>query len=296
MGETHGVNEMRPISPWLSGLLVAGAFVILIWQERRRPLRKRVEPDLQHGVRNVVIAAVGALAMIACESPLIQPLARAVEERNWGLLGAVQLPVWAEAGIALVLMDYTFYVWHVLLHRVPILWRFHAVHHIDLDLDTSTALRFHFGELLLSVPWRAAQVLVIGLNPVTFALWQMWFALCVMFHHSNVRLPIRWERWINRILVTPRMHGVHHSNVQEETDSNWSSGLTLWDWLHGTLKLNVPQADISIGVPPFDNPEAVRLPDVLALPFRDQPEYWRFPNGTTTEPNSVDSRPTRLLA
>ncbi len=284
---------MRRLSPWVVSPLIVGAFVLLTWQERRRPLRKRIEPDLRHGVRNLAIAGIGALTMVVFESPLIQPLARMVEQRRWGLLGALQLPIWMEAGVALVLMDYTFYLWHVLLHRAPLLWRFHAVHHVDLDLDTSTALRFHFGELFASVPWRAAQVLVIGLTPFTFAMWQVWFALCVMFHHSNLRLPIHWERRMNRILVTPRMHGVHHSNLPEETNSNWSSGLTIWDSLHGTLRLGVPQQEVEVGVPAFQDASSVVLPKLLLMPFEDQPEYWRFPDGR--EPESRATSKSDLL-
>lgn len=270
---------VKRVSPWIAAPLVIGAFVFLVWQERRRPLRKRVEPVLRHHARNFVLAGLGALTTVAIEAPLIQPLARLVEERNWGMVGVFRLHGIVEALAALVLMDYTFYVWHVLLHRAPMLWRFHAVHHVDLDLDTSTALRFHFGELLLSVPWRASQVLIIGLSPLTFSLWQVWFALCVMFHHSNLRLPIRWERPINRLLVTPQMHGIHHSNIAAETNSNWSSGLTVWDWLHGTLRLNVPQAKIEIGVPAFQDARAVVLPAILTMPFREQPDYWWFPDG-----------------
>ena len=266
---------MKRVPASIAAPLVIGAFVVLIWQERRRPLRKRVEPVLPHHARNLVMASLGALTTVAIEAPLIQPLARFVEKRNLGLLGAFHLHGLVGAAAALVLMDYTFYVWHVLLHRVPLLWRFHAVHHVDLDLDTSTALRFHFGELLLSVPWRAAQVLVIGLSPFTFSVWQVWFALCVMFHHSNVQLPIQGERLLNRLLVTPRMHGVHHSKIDAETNSNWSSGLTVWDWLHGTLRLNVPQEKIKIGIPAFQNARAVLLPAILAMPFREQPDYWK---------------------
>jgi len=270
---------MKRISPWIAAPLAIGAYVLLVWLERRRPLRKRVEPVLPHHARNLVLAGLGALTTVVIEAPLIQPLARLVEERNWGVTGVFRLHGAVAALAALVLMDYTFYVWHILLHRVPGLWRFHAVHHADLDLDTSTALRFHFGEILLSVPWRAAQVLIIGLSPLTFSLWQVWFALCIMFHHSNVRLPIRWERLINRLLVTPRMHGVHHSNVEAETNSNWSSGLTCWDWLHGTLRLNVPQEKIQIGLPALQDAHALVLPAILAMPFREQPDYWRSPNG-----------------
>lgn len=275
---------MTRLPPWLTGPLIIGVFVLLTWQERRRPLRTRIEPGIKHGARNLAIAAIGGLTVVAVESPLIQPLARLVEQRRWGLLGALQLPTWAEAVLALLLMDYTFYVWHVLLHRAPLLWRFHAVHHVDLDLDTSTALRFHFGELFVSVPWRAAQVALIGLSPLTFGIWQVWFALCVMFHHSNLRIPIQWERQVNRVLVTPRMHGVHHSNHPEETNSNWSSGLTIWDWLHGTLRLGVPQEQFEIGVPAFQDRGSVVLPKLLLMPFENQPEYWRFPDGRAPEP------------
>jgi len=272
-----GLSAMKFFSTWIAGPLVIGAFVLLVWLEHRRPLRKRTEPVLPHHTRNLLLAALGALATILIEAPLIQPLARLVEERHWGLTGVFQLQGALAALAALVLMDYTFYWWHVLLHRVPGLWRFHAVHHVDLDLDASTALRFHFGEILLSVPWRAAQVLIIGLSPWMFSLWQVWFALCVMFHHSNIRLPLRGERLLNRLLVTPRMHAVHHSQVEAETNSNWSSGLTCWDWLHGTLRINVPQEKIEIGLPAFPDAGALGLPAILAMPFGEQPDTWRSP-------------------
>ena len=166
-------------------------------------------------------------------------------------MGQLGFPQWLEVTAALVLMDYAFYVWHVLMHRVPFLWRMHLVHHVDLDLDASTALRFHFTEMLASIPWRAGQVVLIGLTPFSFSVWQCLFVLCILFHYSNIELPIRLERWLNKIIVTPRMHGIHHSIVERETNANWSSGLTVWDWLHETLRLNVPQVQITIGVPAF---------------------------------------------
>lgn len=272
---------MKRLAPLIPGFLVVGAFGLLLWLERLRPVRRRVEPALPHHVRNFAIGATGALAVIAIETPVVRPLAHLIQARRWGSLGTLQLPFWAEAAVAIVLMDYSFYLWHVLLHRVPLLWRFHVVHHVDLDLDTSTAIRFHFGELAISVPWRAAQVLAIGLTPSTFAMWQVWFAACVMFHHSNIRLPIQWERSLNRVFVTPRMHGIHHSNKPDETNSNWSSGLTVWDWLHRTLRLEVPQAEIVIGIPAFSEVTAVELKKVLVVPFCPQPDYWRFPDNRT---------------
>jgi sterol desaturase/sphingolipid hydroxylase (fatty acid hydroxylase superfamily) len=192
-------------------------------------------------------------------------------------------------------MDYAFYVWHILMHRVPLLWRFHLVHHADLDLDGSTALRFHFTEMLASIPWRAGQVALIGLTPLTFSIWQCVFLLCILFHHSNIDLPFRWERFLNRIFVTPRMHGIHHSIVEREANSNWSSGLTVWDWLHGTLRLNIAQAGITIGVPAFQDPKAVTLPRVLVMPFERLPPSWEFPGGGAPSPHSSGAPQTSLL-
>jgi sterol desaturase/sphingolipid hydroxylase (fatty acid hydroxylase superfamily) len=168
----------------------------------------------------------------------------------------------------------------VLIHRAPFLWRFHKVHHVDLDLTASTALRFHFAEMALSVPWRAAQVLLIGGSPRALAIWQDFLFLSVMFHHSNLRLPPKWERCLVRLIVTPRMHGIHHSIVEDETNSNWSSGLTVWDWLHGTLKLDLPQNAITIGVAAYREPNDVTLPKLIAMPFVDPRSGLELPDGT----------------
>jgi len=241
------------------------------------------------------VAGVSAIAVVLAERPIVMPLSAVVEERGWGLLRLVGLPVWLEIAAALVLMDYTFYLWHILMHRVPLLWRFHLVHHVDLDLDASTALRFHFTEMLASIPWRAGQVALIGLTPLTFSVWQCFFLISILFHHSNVSLPFRWERLLNKFIVTPRMHGIHHSIVERETNSNWSSGLTIWDWLHGTLRLNVPQGEVTIGIPAFQEPKAVTLPRVLAMPFEHLPPSWTLPTGSGPEPHSSQAPETTLL-
>ncbi len=272
------MNKQGKILGWLGAPLVAGAFAFLFWLERRRPLRRETEPGMHRAGRNLAIAALGAVALQIAERPVAERLTRLVERRKWGLLKRFYLPRPLEVLLAWLLLDYTLYVWHVLTHRVPILWRYHIVHHVDLDLDTLTALRFHFGELILSVPWRAAQILLIGVSPGALSLWQTTLLLSIIFHHSNVRLPIEAERPLNRILVTPRMHGIHHSVNEEETNSNWSSGLTIWDRLHGTLKLNIPQSQITIGVPGYRDPNDIKLATMLALPFREQRSYLELPD------------------
>jgi sterol desaturase/sphingolipid hydroxylase (fatty acid hydroxylase superfamily) len=266
--------KSKPLPSWITAPLVIGVAGLLFLLELRRPLRKSVEPKIGHDTRNLAVAAIGAAALQLAERPLVSRLAAMVEERRWGLLKIVSLPAWVEVAVAVVLMDYTLYIWHVLTHRMPFLWRFHLVHHVDLDLDASTALRFHFGELLLSVPWRAAQVLVLGVSPLSLSTWQTFLLISIMFHHSNVRLPIDVENALSRMIVTPRMHGIHHSIVRKETDSNWSSGLTIWDRLHGTLRLDVPQDEITIGVPAYRSPEELEFHALLQMPFTEERPAW----------------------
>lgn len=270
----------QKVPGWLNALLVGGTFVALLWWERRRPLRRKVESKVRHDARNLGVATLANATVQTVERPVVEPLCRLVERRRWGLLKQVRLPVWLEVPLAVVLMDYTLYLWHILTHRVPFLWRFHQPHHVDLDLTASTALRFHSGELALAVIWRAGQIVVIGVSPLSLSVWQTCTLLEIMFHHSNVDLPPEVERRLSRILVTPRLHGIHHSIVEEETHSNWSSGLTVWDWLHGTLRRDVPQEEITIGVPAYRDPEELTLPLVLTMPFAEQRNSWQLPDGT----------------
>lgn len=263
---------MRPErSSALPGAAVLGAFVMLLLAERCRPLRRRVEPGLSREARNLAIAATSALVIRLVEKPLVEPLARMAVRHCRGLLLCRPLPAPLEAALALALLDFTLTLWHILTHRVPLLWRFHLVHHVDPDVSASTALRFHFAEMMLSVPWRAAQVMLIGVRPRWLRLWQTATLVEIMFHHANLRLPRRLERRLGRLIVTPRLHGIHHSSRREERDTNWSSGLTIWDWLFGTLKLDVPQQALTIGVPAYRHAPALTLPRLMAMPFVRRP-------------------------
>lgn len=289
--EGAGARATRP--RWLAGLAVIGAFAALTWLETRRPLRGAVEPKGRHVVRNLAVAGLSAATLRALERPVVEPLAKQVDRHGWGLLPRLGLPRPVETAAAVALMDYTLYLWHVLTHRVPLLWRLHRVHHMDLDLDASTALRFHAVEMALSVPWRAAQVGLIGVRPGALTLWQNLTLLSILFHHSNLRLPIRIERRLNRLIVTPRMHGIHHSIVPEETGSNWSSGLTVWDRLHGTLLQDVPQRDVVIGVPDVRQPAEATLGKALLAPVSAPPTD-RLPDGRRPARPARSPRPTRL--
>ncbi len=262
---------------WLSVPVSLGTFAALLWFERRRPLRDSVESKTIRSSRNLAVAGLAGAALQIFENPVVKPLTKFVERKNFGLLKLVRLPKWLETIFAVALLDYTLYLWHVLTHRVPFLWRFHVVHHVDLDLDATTAVRFHFAEMTISVAWRAAQILIIGVSPTSFAAWQMFLFPSILFHHSNARLPLALEKKLSRFVVTPRLHGIHHSTVRAETDSNWSSGLTVWDRLHGTYREDVPQNEINIGVPAYQNPNELTLPKILLLPFEAQRPSWQPP-------------------
>src|SRR5258708_3153056 len=166
-----------------------------------------------------------------------------VKKKRWGLLKQRRLPRIVETLAALALLDYTLYLQHVLHHRVPLLWRFHAVHHLDLDLDASTALRFQFGEIALSVPYRIAQVLLIGVDPLSLIMWQTFLLLSIMFHHAPCWscCPLRqWRPAGNHLRGVgavpagePLGTGAH---IHHSSDSLWGPALhaaSTWGRSHG---------------------------------------------------------------
>jgi len=248
-------------------MIVGGS---MLFAERIAPLRRTVESKLSRVIRNLAAGGVSLALMSLVQAPLLQPVAAWIVSERVGLLQLVRWPRPVEMLIGIVLLDYTLWWWHWASHRVPVLWRFHLVHHVDRDLDASTALRFHFGELALSIPIRAAQMILIGVDPRTLWLWQTILFASILFHHANVRLPFRVERLLGKVIVTPRMHGIHHSDRLDETNTNWSSLLSWWDYLHGTMRLDVPQAEITIGVPAYSAPSDVTIGRILLMPFKRQ--------------------------
>jgi sterol desaturase/sphingolipid hydroxylase (fatty acid hydroxylase superfamily) len=234
-----------------------------------------VEPKRRRVARNLALLLASALCVAALRAAFLATLVAWVEVRRIGLLSLFPLgPPWRLV-LGVLLLDYTLWHWHRLNHLVPLLWRFHVIHHADRDLDASTGARFHCGEMSLSMGYRALQVLAIGTDAATLAAWQALLIPSVLFHHSNLRLPVRLDRALVPFVVTPRMHGIHHSNYRDETNSNWASLLSVWDRLHGTLRLDVPDRSITIGVPAYAAVPAVTLLPMLLGPFRRQPDYWR---------------------
>ncbi|RDC60480.1 Delta(7)-sterol 5(6)-desaturase [Alteripontixanthobacter maritimus] len=244
-----------------------GAIAVL---ERRRPLREQEHDEKRRTVRNLALGAGCAAVVAMAEVPLANRVAAGnlVNRRGFAQWFPRSLRLLAGAAA----MDYGFYLWHVATHRVPFLYRFHRVHHIDPDMDASTAVRFHPADMLVSLPWRLVQVRLSGASPKTLRYWRNFFNASILFHHSNLRLPQEWDRRLSLVLTTPRMHGIHHSKVAEEQNANFTSGLSFWDRLHGTFRTKSDPRVIDIGVEDEDALEDLALATSLTAPFLPQPE------------------------
>ncbi|MEZ5668673.1 MAG: sterol desaturase family protein [Alphaproteobacteria bacterium] len=175
---------------------------------------------------------------------------------------------WQGLALDLMLYDALIYWWHRANHVVPFLWRFHQVHHFDETLDTSSAFRFHFGEVALSAAVRLAVIVALALPFASIVAAETMVLAAAIFHHSNLRLP-RWlERPLSWAVVTPAIHWVHHHRVRADTDSNYATVLSLWDRLFGSRSPNPRRLDMPIGI---EGQRETRLDRLLLLPFRPPP-------------------------
>lgn len=264
---------------WVSAVVLTAILTTMAALETVRPLRRRLEPRLRRTIRNFTTGALALAIVTILQAPILMPLVNWTQKHGVGLLNLVDLPAALAVGLAVLLLDYTLWHWHRINHVVPFFWRFHLVHHVDRDMDASTALRFHFGEHALSIGWRVLQVLAIGPSPTALWVFHALLVAAILFHHSNTRIPLRLERFLVRVIVTPRMHGIHHSDWRNETNSNWSSLLSGWDYLHRTVLLSVPQEEVVVGVPAYREPEDVTIGRILWMPFQRQRDDWKGPLG-----------------
>ena len=209
------------------------------------------------------MALMSTAATMATQSVILKPALRRLERRG---------PLRVIANV--LMLDYSLWIWHWLNHRVDFLWRFHRVHHVDLDLDAATGARFHFGEMSLSTVYRWLQIRVIDPDPRALSIWQTMLLVSIFFHHSNTRLAEDADRMLSHVVVTPRMHGIHHSIIARETNSNFASLFTVWDMLHGAFRIDVPQQTITIGVPAYQKEEDVTLDQLVVMPLRDTGGDW----------------------
>ena len=276
------MSKPIPILDGVGGVFLACLFIALLLLQWKYPLRRPSSSGLRRFIRNVVFSGPGfALARVSLVPiPLLVALWAA--DHQFGLLHWLPLPHWLAVAVGILVMDYAYWWWHVGLHLVPVLWRFHNVHHSDLDMDVSTATRFHLGEVIFSVPFRVIVVVAFGIDFWALVIFELLFETANLFEHSNWRLPIRLERVFNHLLVTPRMHGIHHSIVQRETNSNWGTVFCWWDYLHRTLRRDIAQNEITIGVANYRDERELTFGKLFLLPFR-KPRAWQLPDGQVPE-------------
>jgi sterol desaturase/sphingolipid hydroxylase (fatty acid hydroxylase superfamily) len=200
-------------------------------------------------------------------------------ERGLGLFNILAAPAWLEVGVAVVLLDAAIWGQHVAFHHIPWFWRLHRVHHSDVGFDVTTGVRFHPGEVLLSLAIKAAVVVALGAPPLAALVFELLLSVGSLFTHANLRLPEGLDRFLRRLIVTPDMHRVHHSTIRDETDSNYGFSLSVWDRLFRTYRQDAAagQEGVVFGLTDFRQPGDNRLDRLLIQPLQRRPPPARRP-------------------
>lgn len=247
-----------------------GIFIVMLIWELLAPKRRLMVSKLQRWLHNIGLLLLNSLLLRLLFPAAAVGMAYSVGEMNWGLFNLLSLPAWFEVAAAVLLLDLAIYLQHLLMHRVPLLWRLHRVHHADLDIDLTTGSRFHTIEILLSMLIKWGVILLLGPALLAVLIFEILLNGMAMFNHANVRLPMGLDSAMRKLLVTPDMHRVHHSILRRETNSNYGFNLSLWDRCFRTY-IDQPEKGhqgMTIGIPGFRDARQVdRLPGMLALPF-----------------------------
>lgn len=242
--------------------------LIALW-EFAAPLRPLTTPKPQRWFSNLTIVILNTLAVRLFFSTTVVGFAVIVSQNGWGLLNLLGWPNWLAGIAAVVALDFILYLQHVMFHAVPFLWRFHMMHHADLDVDVTTGTRFHLVEIVVSMIIKLAAVALIGASPRAVITFEILLNATSMFNHGNVYMPGGLDRILRWMVVTPDMHRVHHSVIREETNSNFGFNLPWWDRLLGTYRPapEKGQKGMTLGLNQFRDPSQLTLPRMLVLPF-----------------------------
>jgi sterol desaturase/sphingolipid hydroxylase (fatty acid hydroxylase superfamily) len=251
----------------------AAVFALMAAWEIAAPRRALSRPKGRRWLANLGITLLNAVLVRALFPAAVVGVALATGERNWGLLNALPVPGPLAFVLSFVALDFVIWIQHIAFHRMPLLARLHRMHHVDLDFDVTTGLRFHPIEILLSFLIKSFAVVALGAPAAAVLLFELALNLGSLFNHGNVRIPAAIDRALRWLVVTPDMHRVHHSIVPEELNSNFGFFLSWWDRLFGTYRA-APQAGhdaITIGVRDTRDPAVCdRIWPMLALPFKER--------------------------
>jgi sterol desaturase/sphingolipid hydroxylase (fatty acid hydroxylase superfamily) len=247
----------------------AGIFVAVALGEVFAPRRRLSTSRTSRWSINLGIVVVNTLIV-----RLLFPIAAVgtaiiAAQKQWGLFNNIVIHPYVAIFLSFVILDFTIYIQHVLFHAVPILWRLHMVHHADLDFDLTTGSRFHPIEIAISMLIKIAVVILTGAPALSVILFEVLLNGTAMFNHGNLFIPLRLDRLLRRIVVTPDMHRVHHSVFPFETNSNFGFNVPWWDRLMGTYRdqPKMGHEDMTIGLNQFRDPSMLTLPKILTLPL-----------------------------
>lgn len=249
----------------------AGLFLLLAAAEYFWPRRQRRQPLFERWPTNAVLMLMNTFAL-----RLIFPVGAAgfallAEQRQFGVLWQFDLPPVVAIALAVVLLDMAVYGQHVLFHRMPLLWRYHGVHHTDLDIDLSTGVRFHPIEILLSMLIKLTAIALIGAPVAAVILFEILLSSGALFSHSNLKLPKTLDGWLRTVMVTPDMHRVHHSTLPDELNSNFGFALSWWDRLFGTYTAQPRDSHVgmTIGLQDQQSAQDKTIPRLLIWPWTE---------------------------
>lgn len=234
--------------------------------------RVRTVARLRRWPANLGVAVLDSLLTRAVAPAGAVGFALFAEARAWGLLQLAGWPAWVKGIVAVVALDFAIYAQHRAFHLVPVLWRFHRMHHADVDVDVTTGARFHPVEMLLSLGLKCLVIAALGAPAVSVLVFEVLLNAIAIFNHSNVKVPEALERVLRSFVVTPDLHRVHHSVLRRETDSNFGFNLPWWDWLFRTYRAQ-PEAGheaMRLGLEEFRDPAELRLGRMLTQPFRQE--------------------------
>ncbi len=247
--------------------LFVGGLAFFLLLENVAPYRPSSFSKPKRWMINMGITLFNTLILQLLFAGAMVATATYVTANRLGVLNMVDLAPWLHVLATVAFMDFMLYIWHLLNHEVPFLWRFHRVHHSDLNMDVSTATRFHIGELAISAVIKISLIFFLGASPMGVFVFEAALVLCAQFHHSSLKVP----RWLEAVFwiffVPPSMHRIHHSVVIKERDTNYGTVFSLWDRVLGTLLTHVDQDGIKIGVGAYQKPEKLNLQHLLAMPF-----------------------------
>jgi sterol desaturase/sphingolipid hydroxylase (fatty acid hydroxylase superfamily) len=247
-----------------------GVLVLMLVLESLIPRHSTVDSKPRRLAINFSLTGFNVLLVRGLLGGAAVGMAHFAGQQGWGLLNYLDWSVPLEMAVGIIFLDLMIYLQHVVLHMIPFFWRFHKVHHSDLDLDVSSGFRFHPLEILGSMIYKLGLVAALGPSVMTVVVFEAILSGMAQFTHSNIKLPLGLDRTLRWLFVTPDMHRIHHSVEVAETNSNYGFNISIWDRLLGTYIHDgkKPQPEIVIGIPEFRTPEQVSLLQLMLIPFR----------------------------